>query len=182
MLLVGQKLRFGISKHCCPFLPFLMASQSEICSIVLRPTSRPLQKVALLAINLTNIHKIIPGQMSRAWSLILQLIPVSFAVLRNCYLWVRYVWERQPANTCPKWNTMNLSGPRNWVDFNMNWIKFGVRIRFAVWEYNEMHLIFWLTCLSDILVNIKLNCLVRVYIWIYQSWPASTDTGFTSRG
>lgn len=144
MLLVGQKLRFGISKHCCLFLPFLMVSQSEIRWIVLGPTSRPLQKEALLAINLTNIHKIIPGQMSRAWSLILQLIPVSFAALRNCYLWVRYVWERQPANTCPKWNTMNLSGPRNRVDFNMNWIKFRVRIRFGAWEYNEVYLIFWL--------------------------------------
>lgn len=181
MLLIGQKLRFGISKHCCPFLHFLMAF-SEICWIVLRPTSRPLQKETLLAINLTNIHKTILGQMFRACSLILQLIPVSFAVLRNCYLWVRYVWERQSANACHKLNTMNLSEPRNRVNFNMNFIKFRVRIRFGAWEYNGIYSIFWLTCFSDILVNIKLNCSMWVYIWIYQSWPASTDTGFTSRG
>lgn len=153
VLLVGQKLRFGISKYCCPFLHFLMASQSEIRWIVLQPTSRPLQKEVLLAINLKNIHKIILGQMSRACSLILQLIPESFAVLRNCCLWVRYVWKRQPANTCPKLNTMNLSRPRNWVDFSINWVKFRVRIRFGAWEYNGIYLI-----------------LVFLISWVILSW------------
>lgn len=160
MLLVGQKLRFGISKHHCPFVHFLSANQWEICWIVPRPTSRPLHKRPLLVINLKNLHKMIRGQVSRVCSLILELTPASLAVLRNCCLWVTCIWERRPGNTCPKLSTMNLSGPRNRVDFNMNWVRVRVRIRLGAWGCNGIYLFFWLIWFSELLVNVKnkLNC------------------------
>lgn len=164
MLLVGQKLRFGISKHCCRFVRFLSTNQSQICWIVPRHISRPQHEEPLLVINLKNIHKMIPGQVSRVCSLILQLTPVSPAVLRNCCLWVTCIRERQPANTCPKLSTVKLSGPWNWVD--LTWIGLGLGLE----PEGTMGYIWFSDWFgfSHFLVNIKneLNCSMWVYIWI----------------
>lgn len=100
MLLVGQKLRFGISKHRCTFVRFLSANQSEICWIVPRPTSRPLHKGPRLVINLKNIHKMIPGQVSRVCSPVLQLPSAS------------------PAIAVCEWHA---SGKGNLLTFVLNW-------------------------------------------------------------
>lgn len=155
MLLVRQRLRSGISKHCCCFVHFLSTNQSEICWIVPRHTSRPQHKEPLLVINLKNIHKMLPGQVSRVCSLILQLTPGSPAVLRNCCLWVTCIWERQPANTCPKLSTVKLSGPRNSVD--LTWIGLGLELGLGLEPEGTMGYISFSDWFgfSHFLVNIK---------------------------